>query len=79
MNIERAKRKVRFVPNRSPTQPDTGIHTARLREYPRTTHVVVATDALNAELIETSETFTAVRSTMSINSAITKTVATIHL
>ena len=41
--------------------------------------MVVATDALNAELIETSETLTAVRSKMSMNSAITKTDATIHL
>jgi hypothetical protein len=27
----RAMRNVRFVPKRSPSQPDVGIHTARLR------------------------------------------------
>ena len=30
VNAANANRKVRFVPNRSPSQPDVGIHTARL-------------------------------------------------
>jgi len=30
VNTASAKRKVRFVPKRSPIQPDAGIHTARL-------------------------------------------------
>ena len=30
VNTTRANRNVRFVPNRSPIQPDAGIHTARL-------------------------------------------------
>ena len=30
VNAARANRKIRFVPNRSPSQPDAGIHTARL-------------------------------------------------
>jgi len=36
---DRPAMKVRLVPNRSPTHPEAGIHTARLTRYPTSTPV----------------------------------------
>ena len=70
---------MRLVPNRSPIQPDAGIHTASDRRYPRTIHSMSATDTPNSRPRVGSATFTLVVSRMSMNVPATNTIATIHL
>ena len=69
MNAMNANMNVRFVPIRSPSQPDVGIHTARLSVYPSTIHS--ALPLRNSRPSAGSATFVIVVSRMSRNSAVT--------
>ena len=71
VNTISANWNVRFVPNRSPIQPDAGIHTARLSRYPVTTHSIDAVGTSNSAANVGRATLTIVMSMMLTNMAAT--------
>ena len=79
VNMPSAKRKTRLAPMRSPTHPDAGIQTARLRRYPVTTHSRPVSVEPNFLPIVGNATLTMVTSSTSMNTPTTNVTATILL
>jgi len=79
VNTASAVRKIRFVPMRSPSQPDAGIHTARLSRYAVTTHSRPVSLAPNSLPIVGNATLTMVMSRTSMKTPTTNATATTRL
>src|SRR5256885_13730697 len=75
----RASRKIRFVPQRSPNQPETGMTVAMLMRYTTTTGSTEVAGTANCLASAGSATVTMVLSRIAMNMAETKTIQTLTL
>src|SRR5271165_6386099 len=77
--MARATRKTRLAPNRSPSQPDAGMNTARLTRNPMEMPSTRSSGTESSREMVGSVTFTIVVSMIVMNMATTKTTLTVTL